>query len=53
MIGSLRATFNITPWTLVIPAITVTLLLLRVPTLWVLAAGAATGAAGIYLFQPD
>lgn len=53
MIGSLRATFNITPWTLVIPAITVTLLLLRVPTLWVLAAGAATGAAGIYLFQPE
>lgn len=53
MIQSLQATFNITPWTLVIPAITVTLLLLRVPTLWVLAASATAGAAGIFIFQPD
>ncbi|MDE6487397.1 MAG: sodium:proton antiporter [Muribaculaceae bacterium] len=53
MIHSLQTTFNITPWTLVIPAITVTLLLLRVPTLWVLAASATAGAAGIFIFQPD
>lgn len=53
MIHSLQATFNITPWTLVIPAITVTLLLLRVPTLWVLAASATAGAAGIFIFQPE
>lgn len=53
MIQSLQATFNITPWTLVIPAITVSLLLLRVPTLWVLAASATAGAAGIFIFQPD
>lgn len=52
MISGLRSTFNITPLVLVIPAITVTLLALRVPTLWVLACSAATGAAGIYLFQP-
>ncbi|MDE6286030.1 MAG: sodium:proton antiporter [Muribaculaceae bacterium] len=50
--GALHSTFNISAWTLVIPAVTVTLLALRVPTLWVLAAGAATGTAGIFLFQP-
>ncbi len=53
ILGGLHATFNITPATLVIPAITVALLLLRVPTLWVLAAGAATGAAGMFVFQPE
>ena len=53
MIGGLRAAFNITPAVLVIPAITVTLLVLRVPTLLVLACSAATGAAGIYVFQPE
>ncbi len=51
--GALHATFNISPWTLVIPAVTVLLMGLRVPTLWVLAAGAATGTAGIFLFQPQ
>ena len=50
--GALHSTFNISPWTLAIPAVTVTLLALRVPTLWVLAAGAATGTAGIFAFQP-
>lgn len=49
---SLRATFRISPLTLVIPAITLLLLALRVPTLWVLAAGAVSGTAGIFLLQP-
>lgn len=52
MIGALRSTFNISPWTLLIPALTVVLLVLRVPTLWVLAASAASGAVGIFVFQP-
>ncbi|MDE6453428.1 MAG: sodium:proton antiporter [Muribaculaceae bacterium] len=50
---ALRSTFNITPLALIVPAITITLLALRVPTLWVLAASATTGAAGIYLLQPQ
>lgn len=49
----LHAAFDITPWTLIIPALTVTLLVLRVPTLWVLAASAAAGAAGMFVFQPE
>lgn len=51
--GALRTTFNITPWTLVIPAITLTLIAFRVPTLLTLAASALLGFVGIFVFQPD
>lgn len=51
--GALRATFNITPWTLVIPAITLALIAFRVPTLLTLAASALLGFVGIFVFQPD
>lgn len=51
--GALRTTFNITPWTLVIPAVTLALIALRVPTLLTLAASALLGFAGIFVFQPD
>lgn len=51
--GALRTTFNITPWTLVIPAITLALIAFRVPTLLTLAASALLGFAGIFVFQPD
>ncbi len=51
--GALRTTFNITPWTLVIPAVTLALIAFRVPTLITLAASALLGFAGIFVFQPD
>ncbi len=51
--GALRTTFNITPWTLVIPAITLALIAFRVPTLLTLAASALLGFVGIFVFQPD
>lgn len=50
---ALRNTFNITPWTLVIPAITLALIAFRVPTLLTLAASALLGFVGIFVFQPD
>lgn len=51
--GALRTTFNITSWTLVIPAITLALIAFRVPTLLTLAASALLGFVGIFVFQPD
>ncbi len=51
LVSSLNSLFNITPATLLIPAITLLLILLRVPTLITLAASAALGFAGIFLFQ--
>lgn len=51
--GALRTTFNITPWTLVIPAVTLALIAFRVPTLLTLAASALLGFAGIFVLQPD
>lgn len=51
--GVLRTTFNITPWTLVIPAITLALIAFRVPTLLTLAASALLGFVGIFVLQPD
>ncbi|MDE6269602.1 MAG: sodium:proton antiporter [Muribaculaceae bacterium] len=49
---SLHATFNISPLTLIIPAITVVMLVLRVPTLRVLATSALSGLVGMFVFQP-
>lgn len=51
--GALRTTFNITSWTLVIPAITLALIAFRVPTLLTLAVSALLGFVGIFVFQPD
>lgn len=49
----LNHTFNITPWTLIIPALTITMIVLRVPTVLTLAGSAMLGAIGIYVFQPE
>ena len=49
----LRATFNITPWLLVIPVVTVALIVLRVRTPLVLAVSAALGVVAMYVFQPQ
>ncbi len=52
MLSGLSQSFNITPWTLLIPLTTLTLIALKVNTLAVLAASALLGAAGAFLFQP-
>ncbi len=51
-IAGLQHLFNITPWVLIIPAITFLLILLRVPTLVTLALSAIMGGIGVYVFQP-
>ncbi|MDE7144884.1 MAG: sodium:proton antiporter, partial [Duncaniella sp.] len=51
MLHALSSTFNITPWTLVIPALTLTMIILRVPTLIVLFVAAMLGAVGIFVLQ--
>ncbi len=50
--GLLASQFNLTPWVLVIPAITFALIAMRVPTLVVLFTSAMLGLAGIFIFQP-
>ncbi len=49
----LNATFNITPWVLIIPALTLTLIALRENTMWTLAIGSIAGLVGMWLFQPQ
>ncbi|MBD5265570.1 MAG: sodium:proton antiporter [Bacteroides sp.] len=51
MLDALGATFNLSPWTLVIPAITMVLIALRLPTLVVLLLASLMGAVGIFVFQ--
>lgn len=51
-IDGLQHTFNITPWVLVIPAVTGIMIALRVPTLITLATSALLGGIGIFVFQP-
>lgn len=53
MIEGLTSTFNITPWTLVIPVITLFLIAMRINTIVVLAISAILGAVGIFVFQPQ
>lgn len=50
---ALENTYNITLWTLTIPLLTITLILLRVKTLLVLLTASALGFAGIFIFQPQ
>lgn len=53
ILSHLHSTFNISAWTLIIPALTIILISLRVPTLTVLFASAMMGLGGIFVFQPD
>lgn len=53
MVDALHATFNITPWCLLIPLITIIILALRAGTKLTLMASTLLGIAGIFLFQPD
>lgn len=47
----IRDTFNMSAWLFVIPAVTILLIVLRVPTLLTLMIGSAMGLAGIFIFQ--
>lgn len=51
--GALHSTFNITPYTLLIPIVTLILIASRVPTLLTLAAAAVMGYIGIFVFQEN
>ncbi len=48
----LEENFNMTPWVLVVPVITFTLIALRVNTIVVLFASAMLGLSAIFIFQP-
>lgn len=52
MLSGLADTFVLTPWVLVIPAITGILIVIKVPTFITLAASAMLGLVGILVFQP-
>lgn len=51
--SALESTFNLTPWVLVIPAITLMLIATRRGTSLTLAVGSIAGLVGIWLFQPQ
>ncbi len=51
--SALHSTFNITPYTLLIPFFTLLLIAMRVPTIATLATAAVMGFAGIFIFQDD
>lgn len=53
MLAGLEEHFNITPWTLVIPALTALMIALRVPTALTLLGAGLAGAVGIFVFQPQ
>ncbi len=53
MTAALADTFNLNPWLFVIPACTVTLILLRVNTLFTLGISSLLGLIGIFIFQPQ
>ena len=49
----LQKTFNITPWLLIIPVVTLSLIALRVHTVVTLAVSTVLGIVGMYVFQPQ
>lgn len=51
IVGSLSATFNITPWVLLVPGVTAILIACRVHTLMTLVGSTLAGIAGIFIFQ--
>ncbi|MCM1355793.1 MAG: hypothetical protein NC212_05235 [Staphylococcus sp.] len=53
ILDALAATFRISPWTLVIPLLTLVMIALRIPTLIVLFSAGILGAIGIAVFQPQ
>ncbi len=53
IIYAIHSTFNITPWVLIIPALTIILIISRIGTAWTLAVGSLAGLVGIWIFQPQ
>lgn len=53
ILSSLHATFRITPWVLIVPAITIGLIVLRVNTIITLAASSLLGVVAMVLTQPQ
>lgn len=53
IVSGLESTFVLSPWVLIIPAVTCVLILLRVPTLVTLCVSSLLGLAGIFVFQPQ
>lgn len=53
IISALRANFDISLLTLIIPLVTGILIALKVKTLYTLLVGSAMGIAGIFIFQPS
>lgn len=51
--GTLAAHFHITPWLMLVPALTVYLIWRRMPAIMVLALSSLAAAAAALLFQPD
>lgn len=49
----LDSKFNITPWLLIVPALTAVMIVRRMPALIVLALSTATAAIAAIIFQPD
>lgn len=49
----LDSKFNITPWLLIVPALTAVMIARRIPALIVLALSTATAAIAAVIFQPD
>lgn len=53
MIHVIERTFNITPWLMIIPAVTCMMLALKMGTVKTLTAGTFAGLIGMWVFQPE
>jgi NhaC family Na+:H+ antiporter len=53
LLKSINATFNITPWLFLVPAIVIVLILMKTKPLIALGAGVLVAAVFAFIFQPD
>ncbi len=53
LVGALEHSFSLSPLTLLIPLVTLTMIAMRIPTLVTLASAALMGFVGIFVFQPS
>ena len=53
LIADLQSSFHITPWLFAVPVITLSLIVMRVPTLITLASSALLGFIALLIYQPD
>lgn len=53
MLDVLHATFNITPWVLIVPAMTLVLIALKLKTMMTLAISSLLGVVAMLIFQPQ